>query len=75
MEQKAIRTIDELGRINLPRDLRLKLGWETGTALSIYLKDDTIVLRYGVQWKKSGTCTMPGLKTHTEDCDVCGRCE
>ena len=36
------RTIDDLGRIVLPRELRKELGWGVGDKLSISRTDNTI---------------------------------
>ena len=44
MELIAIRTIDELGRIVIPKEVRSDNGWETGTKIAIYAIDGEIVL-------------------------------
>ena len=36
MERICSRTIDELGRIVLPSELRARYGWGTGDILSLY---------------------------------------
>ena len=39
-----VRTIDELGRINLPATLRQKQNWSIGNEIAISSVDDVIVL-------------------------------
>jgi len=41
-EPKAIRQMDELGRIVIPADIRESLGWGTGTKLEIVISDITV---------------------------------
>lgn len=46
MKSKGIiRRIDELGRIVIPKEMRNKLGIDTGTALEIHLEGDTITIK------------------------------
>ena len=73
MGPKLIRTIDDLGRVNLPRELRSKLNWEIGTILSLYRKDNTIVLRLENEGLPPGACIMPGVEAGS-NCSVCGDC-
>jgi len=40
-----IRTIDQLGRIVIPRELRIKLEWDVRDIIELYVKDETIVMR------------------------------
>jgi len=44
MELVAVRTLDELGRVIVPKEVRQKKGWGEGTAIEIYINNDTIVL-------------------------------
>ena len=74
MELQAIRTIDDLGRINLPRALREKLGWQIGMAVELLHVNDTIVLKPADLNPISGACHKPGLKAHKDDCDLCKMC-
>jgi len=41
----GVRTIDDLSRVLIPSELRKKLGWNTGTKLSIIEKDGMVILR------------------------------
>ena len=43
MERLSSRTIDELGRIVLPSELR-KDGWNDGSTVSIYRADENTVI-------------------------------
>jgi len=44
MELLAVKKIDELGRILIPKEAREAKGWAKGTAISIYVDNDTIIL-------------------------------
>ena len=44
MELAAVRTIDELGRIILPKEARQAKGWGEGTKIAIYSNNDVLVL-------------------------------
>ena len=45
METCNSRTIDELGRIVLPKELREAVGWAIGDKIDILLNEDTLTLR------------------------------
>ena len=44
MELVTVKKIDELGRVLIPKEAREAKGWDTGTAVAIYIDNDTIVL-------------------------------
>ena len=44
MNHEIIRTIDDLGRLNLPAELRKPLGWGLGDEIKLHCEGDTIVL-------------------------------
>jgi len=44
MEPKT-RTLDGLGRVIIPGELREELGWHEHTVLEFYRENDTIVMR------------------------------
>ena len=44
MELVAVKTLDDLGRISIPKEVRQEYGWGKGTAIAIYTNNDTIVL-------------------------------
>ena len=44
MELVAVRTIDELGRIIVPKEVRQTKGWCEGTKIAIYTHSDALVL-------------------------------
>lgn len=55
-----VRTIDSLGRIVLPADLRRNLGYGVDEALEIFVEDDKIILK-----KYSPTCLFCGSAENT----------
>ena len=44
MEFSAQKTIDELGRVALPSELRQELDWDTGDTVTVYRVSNTIVI-------------------------------
>ncbi|MCL2378747.1 MAG: AbrB/MazE/SpoVT family DNA-binding domain-containing protein [Defluviitaleaceae bacterium] len=40
-----IRTIDQLGRVVIPRELRMKLDWDVRDIIALSIKDETIIIR------------------------------
>jgi len=44
MERLSSRTVDELGRIVLPNQLRKEMGWGTGADVSVYYVNKTTVI-------------------------------
>ena len=44
MELVAVRTIDELGRIIIPKEERQAKGWCESTKIAIYTHSDALVL-------------------------------
>jgi len=40
-----IRTIDQLGRVVIPRELRIKLDWDVRDIIALSIKDETIIIR------------------------------
>ena len=45
MEFVVERTIDELGRIIVPKEARQAIGWDIGTKIAVYVHNDTLVLK------------------------------
>ena len=45
MVNAKTRTIDDLGRIVIPTDLREELGWNLRDEIEFYKENDTIVMR------------------------------
>ena len=41
----GVRTLDDLWRVVIPSELRQKLGWESGTKLSVIEKDGMVILK------------------------------
>jgi len=44
MEKLSSRTIDELGRIVLPSELRKEPGWDTGDKVAAYYVNETTLI-------------------------------
>jgi len=44
MELVAVRTIDELGQIIIPKEERQAKGWHKGTEIAIYTHSNALVL-------------------------------
>jgi len=44
MELLAVKTLDDLGRITIPKEVRQEKNWRKGTAIGIYANNDTIIL-------------------------------
>lgn len=70
-----IRSIDTLGRIVLPKDLRKTLRIDTETPLEIFTESDTIILR---KYRPAGCCEICGdLAEHMLDYRghrICANC-
>ena len=45
MEFKIVRTIDKLGRIVIPKDVRKSLGLNYGVNVEILVEDKSIIIR------------------------------
>jgi len=45
MKIKIIRKIDKLGRIVIPKDVRLTLNLESGNSIEITVENETVVLK------------------------------
>ena len=77
MEEKATaRSMDELGRVVIPADMREKLGWGTGTKLEVAISDvtiKTITIR-----EVSPCCSLCKAEsenlTQVESGYICGKC-
>ena len=50
-----IRSIDELGRIVVPKEMRSKMGIESQDPIEIYVEDDKIILK-----KYENACSFCG---------------
>jgi len=44
MEAKFTRTIDDMGRVIVPKELREELGWNERDVIELYRENDTIVM-------------------------------
>ena len=77
MECLGSQTIDELGRIILPRQLRVKLGLSERDSLSFYYVDNnTAILQIAekLQVRKCVFCGAANIVKTINDKDICGDC-
>lgn len=44
MEKIGTRTLDELGRVLIPKEVRAKLGWGEKDSLAMYYTDDRTLM-------------------------------
>jgi len=68
----VVRKIDELGRIVLPKELRISLGISEGDQMEIYVEGDSVLLR-----KYEPTCIFCGDTRNVKvykDKNVCASC-
>lgn len=68
----VVRKIDELGRIVLPKELRLSLGINEGDQMEIYVEGDSVLLR-----KYEPTCVFCGDTRNVavyKEKNVCASC-
>ena len=59
MEPTTVRTIDELGRVAVPKDIRLAMGWDAGTKVKfcahrglVIIEEDRLSVKKGSANKK-----------------------
>ena len=72
MQRIAVRQMDELGRIVLPRDFRNVLGWGVGTKVAIQLDGNEMVL-----FAEPDLCFLCGSKEdlrEVKDRYICRAC-
>ena len=76
MEFKS-HSIDELGRVILPSELRKKQNWGMGDKLSFHLADDNAVILKLLEkypGPKCVICAKPESKVRVSGSDICGNC-
>ena len=77
MERIGTRTIDELGRIILPKELRAKLGWDEKDTLAMYYVDDnTLMLQLAQKYpgQRCVFCKADKAVRAIQGKGVCGGC-
>ena len=67
-----IKTIDELGRIVLPKEIRTHLGLEYKTPIEVFVEDESIILRK-IQ-KKCVFCGRAENLTEYREKAICENC-
>jgi len=45
MLKLKVRTVDELGRVVLPKNFRQSQGWGEGTKIAIYQDQETLIIK------------------------------
>ena len=60
MNYELTKTIDDLGRINLPSEIRKPLNWGVGDEINLCRQGDTIILSLS-------------KKREEPECSVCGK--
>ena len=77
MEKLGTKTIDELGRIVLPSEIRAKFDWGEKDALSLYYVDgNTLMLQLAEKYpgQKCVFCGTTEAAKTVNGKDVCGGC-
>jgi len=77
MERLCSRTIDELGRVVLPSELRKKYNWGVGDSLSLYYVDSNTLMLQLAEKYPGQKCVFCGTTEATKTIngkDICGKC-
>jgi len=76
MSNQTTRTIDELGRINLPTELRQELDWDIGDEINLSGTNGTIVLQLSKRYTGPlcVICSKPERKVRIKNRDICDVC-
>lgn len=77
MENIFTRTLDELGRIVIPAEIRSKFGWGERDTLSFHCSDgNTLMLQLSEKYpgKKCVFCGATSIATVLMEKDICGGC-
>jgi len=56
MDLVAVGTIDDMGRLLIPLDVRGAKGWKKGTKIAMYIGDDYLMLDESKHDDESGVC-------------------
>lgn len=69
------RRLDELGRLVIPKGLRIKLGIQTNSLLNIYLDDGSIILKRNLDKSSCALCGESESElTEVGDKHICSDC-
>ena len=77
MENIGTRTIDELGRIVLPSEIRAKFGWGERDKLNLYYVDNNTLMLQLVEKYPGAKCVFCGTTEVAKTVngkDICGGC-
>ena len=77
MERLGTRTIDELGRVALPNEIRAKFGWSEKDSLAMYYVDGNTLMVQLAEKYQGQRCVFCGTTeavTAIHGKDICGSC-
>ena len=76
MEFKAVRTIENYGKIELPQSLRRQLNWRVDDVVEFYVHNGEIIIRLSKDslGLKHSDCYARKLKKDIKGCNICGKC-
>ena len=76
MNPEITRKIDDLGRINLPLELRKALDWGIGDEIKLKCVDDTVTLELSQKSEnpQCSVCNKPQRKLRINGKDYCDSC-
>lgn len=66
------KTIDDLGRIVLPKEIRKSLGFDIRSSVELYVEDDSLIIK-----KAKESCIFCGSSddlTEFKEKNVCQKC-
>ena len=76
MSKQITKTIDDLGRINLPVALRQKLNWGIGDEIELCHENETLVLKLSKRHEgiNCAVCNKPTRKLVISGSNLCSDC-
>ena len=77
MKRICTRTLDELGRIVVPSEIRAKLGLEEGDTFAMYYVDGNTFMLQLAEKSPQKKCLLCGTNEVTETIkgkNICGQC-
>lgn len=69
-----VRKVDALGRVVIPKETRRILGLEEGTAMEIFINNDSIILMKYQSLRSCVFCNEAADVTYFKGKCVCGNC-
>ena len=71
----GIFTIDELGRVVIPKMFREKHGWKTGDRVEFSELDNALLIKPHKQEQKCIICRSPELRVLVKNAYICEECQ